>query len=126
MFKCIANRLVRGLVSTDMMANPAQLLQLRFQEFDKRSHSLAVLGGNIKYPNPQSHGLQIALHCRHVESHSLCEVGLGDNGKIRAIENRGIFQVFVFALGDRHQNETRIHAQIVRGRTNKIADVFDE
>ena len=54
------------------------------------------------------------------------QVELGNNGDVRAIEDRGIFEWFVFAFGHGEQNEAQIFSEIVGRGTDEIADVFDE
>ena len=59
-------------------------------------------------------------------SHGGGEVGLGDDGNVRAVEYCRILQRLVFTLGDRKQNKPKVLAQIVGRGADQVADIFDE
>ena len=63
---------------------------------------------------------------RGVELDSFGQVELGDYGDVRAMEDGGIIERFVFAFGDREENEAQVFAQIIGRGADEIADIFDE
>jgi hypothetical protein len=61
-----------------------------------------------------------------IKFHSSGQVYLGEDGDVSAVENRGVLQRLVFTFGDGHKHEAEVFTEIIGGRADEIADVFDE
>src|SRR5271157_183488 len=53
------------------------------------------------------------------------QINLGQQHQFRLEENRRILKRLVFALGGAQQNDLRVFTEVVAGRTDQVADIFD-
>src|SRR5271157_1429199 len=53
------------------------------------------------------------------------QVNLGQQHQLRLEENRRILKRLVFAFGGAQQNDLCVFSEIVAGRTDQVADIFD-
>ncbi len=91
-----------------------------------RRHPLAAAGR-------QAQDLQVGVHpprvihtAVHIKIHVRQQVDLVQQHQAGCGEHIGIFQRFVLAFGHRQDNHLGRFAEVEIGRTNQIADVFDE
>ena len=96
------------------------------KKLKKFGHAFPGLGGQLEDVHSRAHGLDVAPRDRFIEFHGGSEVRLGDNGNVRTVEYGWILQWFILALSYRDQHQTDIFSQIIRRRTNEIADVFNK
>ena len=89
-------------------------------------HSCAGLRGHAHDHHAGANGLDAVDSRRRVEFHGRGEVHFRDDGDVGGVEDRRVFQRLVLAFGDRDQDQAEVFAQIVGGRADEIADVFDE
>ncbi len=80
-----------------------------------------------------THDLHPGVHLPHVlregplvEPGRLGEVRLGEHDQMRGPEGRRVLQRLVLALGDRHEDDPQLLAEVVGGRADEVADVLHE
>ena len=69
---------------------------------------------------------RIRLSGFDVEWHIRKQIDLGQDQQRGLVEDGWIFQRLVLAFGHAEQDDLRLFAEVVAGRANQIADVFDE
>ena len=90
------------------------------------AHPRAGLRRHAQRPHAGAYGLDAGERGVPVEPHRLGEVDLGDQGDVGGVEDGGVLERLVLALGDGEEDEAQALAQIVGGRADQVADVLDE
>src|SRR6202023_2082394 len=98
---------------------PASTRKLGMEQVEHRLHPVSCFGGNLENLHPGPNALYVAPGRGQIELRRLGQVHLGDDGNIGGIENGGVFQRLILALGCRPQKEPQLLSQVVARGTNQ-------
>ena len=94
------------------------------QERQPLPNAGASLRRNLHHPHAGPDALDVVVRRLGIKLDGIGYIDLCDYRHVGRVENCRILERLVFPFGDGQHNETQRFAEVVAGRTNKVADVF--
>ena len=76
--------------------------------------------------HPGAYALDVSAGSGKIKVGRFGQIHFGNDRDIGAVEDGRVLQRLVFAFGRREQDEAEFFAEVIAGRADEIADVFDK
>src|SRR5258705_8043992 len=96
------------------------------QKLQNFLHAGSGFGGDFEDLHPGPDTFDVTTSYGEIKVGGLDQIHLGDDCHIGAVEDGRILQRLVFAFRGGEQDEAEFFAEVIAGRADEIADVFDK